>query len=184
MNAKLFGALAVAGLAACSVNTTKSTSWGKAGVSMIDYQTDTILCATLAENVGTGNGANSAGGVNGRNGEVHTGGGGDAAIASGNSGAQSSSNAQSIGGGTYQGVASSDYVSRAATQQRTQEMQLKQAKVDALQSCLVKRGYQEFELTTEQRAELAKLPVGTDARREYLYKIGTDPKVLKAASTK
>jgi len=183
MNAKLFGVLAVASLAACSVNTTKSTSWGKTGVSMIDYQTDTILCATLADNVGTGNGANTAGGVDGKNDVARTGGGGDAAISAGNSGGQSSSNAPSMSGGTYSGVASSDYASRAATQQRTAEMQIKQAKMDALHSCLVQRGYTEFNLTAEQRAELDKLPQGSDARRQYLYKLGTDPNVLKSAAS-
>jgi hypothetical protein len=183
MNAKLFGVLVIAGMAACSVNSTKSTSWGKAGVSMIDYQTDTILCGTLADNVGAGNGANSAGGVDGKNDVARTGGGGDAAISAGASGGQSSSNAPSLGGGTYSGTASTDYVSRAATQQRTQEMQLKQAKVEALHSCLVQRGYTEFNLTAEQRAELDKLPQGSDARRQYLYKLGTDPNVLKAATS-
>jgi hypothetical protein len=183
MNAKAFGVLIVAGMAACSVNTTKSTSWAKPGVSMIDYQTDTILCGTLADNVGAGNAANTAGGVNGKNDTAHTGSGGDAAIAAGASGAQSSSTAQSISGGTYSGVASGDYVSRAATQQRTQEMQLKQAKVEALHSCLVHRGYTEFDLTPEQRAELAKLPPGSEQRRDYLYKIGSDPNALKPAAS-
>ena len=182
MNAKLFGVLAVAGMAACSVNTTKSTSWAKAGVSMIDYQTDTILCGTLADNVGTGNAANTAGGVSGKNDAARTGSGGDAAVAAGASGGQSSSTAQSISGGTYSGVASTDYVSRAATQQRTQELQLKQAKVNALHNCLVQRGYTEFDLTPEQRAELAKLPAGSEQRRDYLYKIGSDPHVLKPAA--
>jgi hypothetical protein len=54
--------------------------------------------------------------------------------------------------------------------------------MDALKSCL-ERGYKEFELTPEQRAELAKLPQGSDQCREYLYKLGTDPNNLKAASS-
>jgi len=185
MNAKLFGELAIAGctvavMAACSVNSTKATSWGKQGVSKIDYQTDSILCATLAERAASGNASRTAGGIDGKNGTAREGGGGDAAIASGASGQQSSSNAQSIGGGTYQDTASPDMVSRAATQQRTQEMRLKQARVDALKSCLVERGYTEFELTAEQRAELAKLPQGSQARLDYLYKLGTDPNSFKS----
>lgn len=188
MNAKLFGEAAVLGcaiavVAACSVNTTKSTSWGKEGVSMIDYQTDTILCATLADRVGTDGAAHTAGGIYGKNDEARQGGGGDAAISAGNNGgAQSSSNAPSMSGGTYSGQASTDMASRAANQQRTQEMRLKQARLDALKSCLVERGYREFELTPEQRAELAKMPAGSDQRREYLYKLGTDPSVLKSAA--
>lgn len=187
MNAKLFGELAIAGcaavgIAACSVNTNKTTSWGKEGVSMIDYQTDSILCATLSERVGSDGAPRSAGGIDGKNDVARQGGGGDAAVAAGASGGQSSSNAPSIGGGTYSGTASPDMVSRAATQQRTQEMRLKQARLDALKSCLTERGYREFELTPEQRAELAKLPPGSDQRREYLYKLGTDPNVLKTAA--
>src|SRR5881397_2014268 len=125
MNARLFGELAVTGLAiaaisACTVNSSKATSWGKAGVSMLDYQTDTILCGTIADNAGAGNGAHSAGGVDGRNPTVRTDAGGDAAVAGGSAPSQGST-AQSIGGGTYQGMASGDYVSRAATQQRSQE---------------------------------------------------------------
>ena len=43
----------------------------------------------------------------------------------------------------------------------------------------MERGYTEFALTPEQRAHLATLPQGSDERREYLYKLGTDPEVLK-----
>ena len=183
MKVKLFGALAIATLAGCSVNTSKTTSWGKEKVSMLDYQTDTILCATLAERAGADNGANTAGGINGQNGQARTGGGGDAAVAGGQAGG-GGSNANSIGGGTYRDTASPDLVSRAATQQRTREMQLKQARLDALHSCLVERGYTEFELTAEQRAELSKLPQGSEARRDYLYKLGTNPDVLNSARAK
>ena len=36
--------------------------------------------------------------------------------------------------------------------------------------------------TAEQRAELAKLPMGSDECREYLYKLGTDADVLAKQS--
>ena len=48
-----------------------------------------------------------------------------------------------------------------------------------MRSCLVERGYTEFELTPEQRAELAQLPQGSQARLDYLYKLGTNPDFLK-----
>ena len=70
-------------------------------------------------------------------------------------------------------------MSRAANQQRATEMQLKQARLDSLRSCLVKRGYTEFELTPAQRSELAQLPQGSAERRDYLYKLGTNPDFLK-----
>jgi hypothetical protein len=53
-----------------------------------------------------------------------------------------------------------------------------------LKSCLAGRGYQEFALTPEQRAELAKLPQGSDQRRDYLYKLGTSPEVLTQQAVK
>ena len=76
---------------------------------------------------------------------------------------------------TYRDSASADFVQRAATQQRAQEMAAQRARAEALKICLVERGYTEFALTAEQRAQLAKLPQGSDERREYLYKLGTDP---------
>lgn len=167
-------AVAVA-LAGCSVNSNKATSWGKENVSLLDYQTDTLLCATLAQQAGTDNAANSAGGINGKNGGGRIpGGDGNGAGASAGSG-----NAGSIGGGTYEDHASPDFVARAANQQRAREMQLKQARMETVRSCLVERGYTEFELTPEQRAELAQLKPGSEARLAYLYKLGTNPEFIK-----
>jgi hypothetical protein len=184
MNRKLFGVLAVAGLAACTVNTpNKPTSWGKEGVTILDYQTDTILCATLAERAGVDNGANSAGSISGANGQSRTGGGGEAAASGGQASAGTmSSGAQTIGGGTYRDSASPDLVSRAANQQRAREMQLKQARQDMLRSCLVERGYSEFELTPEQRAKLATFPPGAE-RQKYLHSLGSDPANLKKTAS-
>ena len=70
--------------------------------------------------------------------------------------------------------------SRAATQQQAQEVAANKARAQRLKSCLVERGYTEFALTSEQRAHLATLPEGSDERREFLFKLGTDPAVLKS----
>ena len=167
MKYMLFTVAAVAGLAACTVNpaSNRPTSWGKAGVSLLDYQTDSILCATLAERAGTDNGANTAGSITGQRGA-------GTASATPNAGGTFST----MGGGTYSNTAPPELVSRAATQQRSQEMALKQAQIDTLRRCLVDRGYTEFPLTDEERTVLSTLPQGSDARRDYLYKLGTDPK--------
>jgi hypothetical protein len=181
MNRKSLIAAAVAASIAlgCTVNSNKSTSWGKENVSKLDYQADTLLCATLAQQR-TGDGVdNSAGGINGKNGTGRLPGGDQ--NGAGNSGG--TGNAPSIGGGTYEGHASPDMVSRAANQQRAQEMQLKQARMETVRKCLVERGYTEFELTPEQRAELAQLPQGSQARLDYLYKLGTNPEYLKRKPT-
>ena len=168
--------LAFAGLAACSVNsghTSRPTSWGKEGVSKLDYQTDSILCATLAERAQADNGSKTAGGINGAN----NGAGGG--VASGSAGSQGGGSFGSLGGGTYRETASPDLVNRAANQQNSREMQLKQARMEALRSCLVGRGYTEFELTEAERAKLESLAPGSAERQQYLYTLGTDPEILK-----
>jgi len=162
----------------CSVNSNKATSWGKENVSKLDYQADTLLCATLAQQRNGDNAEKSAGGINGKNGTGRLPGGSDNVGNSAGGGT-----APSIGGGTYEGHASPDLVSRAANQQRAQEMQLKQARMETVRKCLVDRGYTEFELTAEQRAELAQLPQGSQARLDYLYKLGTNPDFLKRKPT-
>jgi hypothetical protein len=62
--------------------------------------------------------------------------------------------------------------------QRTQEMAAQRVRNDVLRSCLSNRGYTEFQLSSAQRAELDKLPAGSEERRNYLYKLGTSEEVL------
>lgn len=174
---------AAAVLAGCTVNgTVPLTAWGKKNVSLLDYRTDGGECAVLAATHSTdANGANTAGGINGQNSAAPTqnASGSATAAASGTTGSSGGgSNAQSISGGTYRDSASADFVNRAAMQQRTEEMAAQRARTDALHSCLVNRGYTEFQLTAEQRKELDKLPQGSDERRQFLYKLGTDAEVL------
>jgi hypothetical protein len=69
-------------------------------------------------------------------------------------------------------------------QQRQVEMQRLKARNEALHSCLVSRGYTEFQLTADERAKLAALPEGSEARRKFLYALGTNPEVLKHASAR
>ena len=172
---------AAAVLAGCTVNgTTPLTAWGKKDVSLLDYRTDGGECAVLAATHSSdANGANSAGGINGQNPAAPTQNASGSATAAANGTASGGgSNAPSISGGTYRDSASADFVNRAAMQQRTEEMAAQRARTDALHSCLVNRGYTEFQLTAEQRKELEKLPQGSDERRQFLYKLGTNPDVL------
>jgi hypothetical protein len=175
-------------LAGCSVNGgTPVTAWGKKDVSMLDYRMDGGQCAVLAATHSTGdNAANSAGGVNGQNSVVPAspGASGSAPSTSGSSTSSTAGGSGTATAGTYRDTPSADYVNRAAMQQRTQEMAAQRARSDNLKTCLAGRGYTEFALTAEQRAELAKLPAGSDARRDYLYKLGTDPDVLARQSMK
>lgn len=172
-------------LLGCTVNGSGlQTAWGKKDVSMLDYRTDAGQCAVLAA---TGkpqvDANNQAGGSSGQNGGVPNlpKASGSAEAASGGQG-NSTTTPASGDGGMYRDSASSDFVNRAVTQQRNEEMAAQRARSAALKTCLVNRGYSEFALTPEQRAELDKLPQGSDARRDYLYKLGTDPEVLAKQS--
>ncbi len=175
----------------CSMNSsTPMTAWGMKDVSMLQYRTDAGQCAVIAATgeTNTGNSANTAGGIYGQNSAAPprkpTGTEGAASTVPNAPASSDAATAQSTSGGTYSGIASSDFADRAATQQRTQEMAEQRARADALKSCLSGRGYTEFELTSQQRAELARLPEGSDERRDYLFKLGTDPSVLSNQAVK
>jgi hypothetical protein len=174
---------AAAFVAGCSVNgSTPVTAWGKKDVSMLDYRTDAGQCAVLATTRQTEtDAAKQAGGINGQNSSAPAQAPAGGASSPGSAGAGA---VNPVGGGTYRDSASADFVNRAAMQHRTQEMSEQRARTEALKSCLVNRGYSEFELTAEQRAQLSKLPQGSDERREYLYKLGTDADVLARQTLK
>jgi len=174
---------AAAVLVGCSVNgTTPVTAWGKKDVSMLDYRTDGGQCAVIAASgkQTAPDGSKQAGGINGQNSGAPQSAGASGSASAGSAGNSGSSAgaANTIGGSTYRDSANPDFVNRAAMQQRSDEMAAQRARSDALKSCLAGRGYTEFELTAAQRAELAKLPQGSEERRAYLYKLGTDQEVL------
>ncbi len=168
-------------VAGCSVNgSTPVTAWGKKDVSMLDYRTDAGQCAVLATTRQTEtDAAKQAGGINGQNSGAPS---QAPAGGQGSAGGAGTGAVNPVGGGTYRDSASADFVNRAAMQHRTQEMSEQLARNNALKYCLANRGYTEFELTAEQRTQLAKLPMGSDERREYLYKLGTDAEVLSKQS--
>jgi hypothetical protein len=161
---------------------------GRKDVSMLDYRTDGGQCAVLAAsgnpNTDPTKQAGSTTAANGAGRTIQD----SPSPSPGQPGSNATPGAgtNSVTGGTYRDSASADFVNRAAMQQRTQEMAAQRVRNEALKSCLSGRGYTEFQLTAEQRAELDKLPQGSDARREYLYKLGTNPDVLtkQAVSSK
>jgi hypothetical protein len=179
----LLAVLSAALCAGCTINGgVPLTAWGKKDVSMLDYRTDAGQCTVLAVTATPdNNGGKSAGGIYGENAGIPD--------SPGASGSATSVAAAQTGGGTplisgamYRDSAPADFVNRAAMQQRTQEMSTQLARYEALRSCLSGRGYTEFELSRAQRTELARLPPGSDVRRIYLHKLGSDPVVLKRQS--
>jgi hypothetical protein len=155
-------------LTACAT-TSQPTAWGKPGVTKTDFGTDIGMCTGLASQQNSGSGVNTAGGVSGKN------------SGAGSSAPEQGGGTATVATGTYQGMASSDYAQRAATQQRAQEMAAKRAQAAVYKNCLVERGYKEFTLTAEQRAKLASFKPGTNEYYEYLYLLGSDPAVVGGA---
>jgi hypothetical protein len=169
-------------LAGCVLNGgTPITAWGKKDVSMVDYRTDAGQCTVIAVTTRSNdNAAKTAGGIYGSNSGIP-----DSPGASGSATAVAASAGGGlplISGSLYRDSAPADFVNRAAMQQRTQELSTQVARYHALKSCLYNRGYREFALSAAQRAELERLPPGSEARRNYLYKLGTDPRVLEEQS--
>ena len=176
-------------LAGCSINGQQPvTAWGKEGVSMLDYRTDSGQCALIAVTFEQApDDANTAGGVSGANPTPPAQAPSGSMVASGTMpgmGGTVATNSAIIAGGNNRDSGAVDVANRAAMQQQSREMAAQRARNEALKSCLGNRGYTEFELTAEQRAQLAKLPQGSDQRREYLYKLGTDPQVLGSQAVK
>ncbi|HET9473581.1 MAG TPA: hypothetical protein VFO82_06785 [Steroidobacteraceae bacterium] len=179
----------VAALVGCTVNNSNpTTAWGKQGVSMLEYRTDAGQCAVLAVTSPTdGNGAKTAGGLSGSNAGAPSQAASGSATASAGAAAGAGGgggSANPLGGSTYRDSGSADFATRAAIQQRTEEMAQQRQRNEALKSCLASRGYTEFSLTPEQRAHLATLAQGSEERRDYLYKLGTDPQVLDKQAVK
>lgn len=178
---KVLPALAVLALAAgCASTSGPATSWGKPGVSMVDYRIDSGQCAIIAASSNPLVDGDGAGGLRGSNQQGVVNRGGDAAVASGANNSGDSGTPTPTSGNFYRDAPPDDMVQRAANQQRAQELALRRARDQALENCLVERGYREFRLTEAQRAHLATLPEGSEERRVYLHGLGADPAVLEA----
>jgi hypothetical protein len=165
-------------LSACAAQGPE-TAWGKPGISKVDYVTDLGTCTAMSAMAEAGNGANSAGGLNGKNSSAPGTNGGDAAKAGGQN-PPNPGTAYPQGSGIYRDSAPADVVNRAATQQQTAQMTAQRQRTEALKSCYVERGYSEFKLTPEQRTHLGTLKKGTNEYLQYLAEIGTDPSVAKS----
>ena len=58
--------------------------------------------------------------------------------------------------------------------------ELKQGMTGVVEDCLRERGYVQFRLTDEQREMLSHLDRGSEERREFLYRLASNPEVLAA----
>ncbi|HEY5760224.1 MAG TPA: hypothetical protein VIU34_30585 [Steroidobacter sp.] len=176
-------AVSAALLSACAASGPK-TAWGKPGVTKVEYVTDLGTCtAQAAMTQGSGGNSEVAGGVSGQNNSADNG-LKQQSTSQPVAGQSSAGSASSIGGSIYRDSAPPDVVNRAANQQQAAEIAASRAKVMAMKSCYVQRGYKEFTLTPEQRAKLGSLQPGSNAYLQYLAEIGADAAVVSAQSAK
>ena len=155
-------------LSACAA-TGPETAWGKAGVSKVQYVTDLGTCTGIAAMQEAGNGANTAGGLNGKNSTTPN------QAPGGQNQPPPGTAMPTGGGGMYRDSAPPDVVNRAANQQQSQAMASQRMRADALKGCFVEHGYKEFTLSAEQRAHLGTLKPGTNEYLQYLAEIGANP---------
>ncbi len=180
MKAVLSVPMCITLLSACAA-TGPETAWGKPGASKFDYVTDLGTCSAMAAMAETGNGANTAGGLNSKNNSAPPTTGADAAKTAAQAGGPPPGAAMPTGGGgVYRDSAPTDVANRAAAQQSTQQMAAQRIRNDTLRNCYVERGYHEFKLTPEQRAHLGTLEKGSNEYLQYISDIATDPALLKS----
>lgn len=137
-------------------------SWGKVGISYLQYRTDAAECA-YAGLAGAGAGPGSV--------VINTAVQGTPP-SPGPAGALAASNA----------AVSNLY---AALDSYRADLMMAEHKIyKAMQSadeqCLTARGYARFRLTEEQVARLSRLKPGTHERYSYLYSLAVDPRVLQS----
>ncbi|HWU81661.1 MAG TPA: hypothetical protein VN158_16545 [Caulobacter sp.] len=157
--------LAAAALPASAQRPPSDESWGKPGVSYLQYRTDAVECAykvgqeapvsipmvdlVFPMDMPVIDPVDAAGAVD-------------------TSGALNSS--------TYDTVKSLD-TARARMTKPWREI-VRQVR-PALAQCLTERGYRRFRLTKDQHEQLKALPTGTRARHVYLWAIAIDPEVQR-----
>lgn len=138
--------------------TAPQMSWGKAGVSLATYRSESIGCAMRAYYTDVSDTHAAKNFVQGSR-QI------DTII---NSGADYMDSATSIG----------HVVDSVNPRQGIKD--IKQFQLDLVAKCLLDHGYHRFRLTDDQRKHLEKLKIGSDARHAYLHKLAADPDILQA----
>jgi hypothetical protein len=161
-------------LAACAtVGSEASTSWGKPGVSLVQYWTDSSECALAGAAAQNASGTNIDG-TGTASDYSRIGGGSSGATGVPNDMRPVGTHGSEVDTNMYDVAARARY--NAALQQRNADL----ARKAAVESCLTERGYHQFRLTAEQSAHAATLAEGSRERREYLHGLAADPAVQAA----
>jgi hypothetical protein len=160
-------------LAACaSTPDAPATSWGKPGVTLTQFWTDSSECALAGAATQVGTASNLEGVGNPADGARPA--AGASALGTPNSLRPVGNHGSEVDTNMYDVAARAQY--NAAVAQRNAD----EAQKAAVEGCLVERGYRRFRLNAEQSAHLATLPTGSAERRAYLHQLASDPAVQAA----
>ena len=156
---------------------TEALSWGKPGVSIDQYRTDAISCGRAGYYMDVSNTAAAKVFRDGTK-ELES----NETDLSSQAALPNDGNPMDDPRYLYRvmGIVnrSARIVENARPKERMKDVgNLMQARVD---DCLKGRGYIRFRLTAGQRKQLAHLHLGSIGRHIYLYRLATDPAVLKA----
>ena len=169
----------VSGLAAMLVMGSASAapapqdSWGKAGISFLQYRQDAVDCAIEGYNLDISKTEDAQAFV------------------------RASRELQNIPGGmivqtTTPGAPNANSVNDMVDFSNIQQhivdsvrpdqrfKNIKQMQLAKIDECLAHRGYSKFRLSEEQRHRLSKLKLGSDQRREFLYSLASNPSILSS----
>jgi hypothetical protein len=163
--------LAALCLAACATSGSQEavTSWGKAGVPLVDYWNDAAQCA-LAGATADANAPTAATDLSRS--------GADRANPTG--AANTSMRPANQPSGLEGSVDLNSTVMAARHNEALRAREEQRAREAAVNACLSGRGYQQFRLTAEQAAHLETLAEGSRERRAYLHSLASDPAILAA----
>lgn len=157
--------LACSGLLATSAAVaapSKGETWGKAGVSFLQYRTDAVECAYEAETKAPVKIA-------------------QVDLAFMIDSAQLDANPQQDLTKPNPDInAVLDYAAQSRMRMDRTWREVARQIEPALTSCLTARGYQRLKLTAEQASELKRLRPGARARNVYLWSLAADPGILQA----
>ena len=168
-------AVSLLGLAASSLIAAPAPqdSWGKAGVSLAQYRQDAVDCAIQGYNLDISKTDDAKEFVRASR-ELENVPGGMTITTTG----AGTSNASSVADIVDWSDIQQHIVASARPEERFKH--IKQMQIATTDQCLTQRGYSKFQLTDEQRHQLSKLKFGSDERREYLYRLASNPTVLQS----
>ena len=152
-------------------------SWGRAGVSFVQYRKDAIDCAIQGYYLDIANTDDARAFVQAsrRLDALPMGAASVSTTGSGSTGPAGDNSVNVIAdfAGTQQHI-----IESVRPDQRFRS--IKRMQLSTTDQCLTRRGYSKFRLTDDQRHRLRKLKFGSDERRAYLYSLASNASVLQS----